>query len=321
MRSDLIPLAASLLRPLLPEPTAVAPDLRPLPGIRAVLFDVYGTLLVSEAGEPVESGRPRGEVAVCAAFEACGLPSCPMDKAAAIDLVLRRVVSAEKDRLRAAGSPHPEIDILAVWSRVLDLCRTEGLVPADAPEPDLERLALVHECTANPVWPMPGAAATLVGLRARGHVLGIVSNAQFYTPLILQALFGADLKALGFDDGCCAWSYRAGIGKPDPALFRLAARGLHKRHGIAPGEALFVGNHVEKDIAAAATAGFRTCLFAGDRRSLRLEAPSGIAVRPDAVVAGFDQIPGAVGETAAAEDAGRPGRLGAARGRSYASPP
>ncbi|MBU4460521.1 MAG: HAD family hydrolase [Verrucomicrobia bacterium] len=292
MRSDLIELAASLLRPLSPEPTAVAPDLRPLPGIRAVLFDVYGTLLVSEAGEPVECGRPHGDLAVCAAFEACGLSSCPTDKAAAVDLVLRRVVSAEKDRLRAAGSPHPEIDILAVWSRVLDLCRTEGLVSTDIPEPDLERLALVHECMANPVWPMPGAADTLAGLRARGFVLGIVSNAQFYTPLILQALFGADLKALGFDDGCCAWSYRAGIGKPDPALFRLAARGLLKRHGIAPGETLFVGNHIEKDVVAAAAASFVTCLFAGDARSLKMHAPPGIAVQPDAVVVRLDQIPG-----------------------------
>jgi putative hydrolase of the HAD superfamily len=306
MRSDLIQLAASLLRPLSPEPAAVAPDLRLLPGIRAVLFDVYGTLLVSEAGEPVECGRPHGDLAVCAAFEACGLPSCPTDKAAAIDLVLRRVVSAEKDRLRAAGSPHPEIDILAVWSRVLDLSRTEGLVSADTPEPDLERLALVHECMANPVWPMPGAADTLAGLRARGFVLGIVSNAQFYTPLILQALFGADLKALGFDDGCCAWSYRAGIGKPDPALFRLATDGLRTRHGLAPSEALFLGNHIEKDIAAAATAGFRTCLFAGDAHSLKIHAPPGIAARPDAVVTGFDQIPGVVGEPAKAEDAGRP---------------
>ncbi|OQW97662.1 MAG: hypothetical protein BWK77_01165 [Verrucomicrobia bacterium A1] len=306
MRSDLIQLSASRLRPLSPEPTAVAPDLRLLPGIRAVLFDVYGTLLVSEAGEPVECGRPNGDLAVCAAFEACGLAPCPLDTAAAIDRILCRAVSAEKDLRRAAGAPHPEIDILDVWARVLALCRMEGLVPAEAPEPDLARLALVHECVANPVWPMPGAADTLAGLRARGFVLGIVSNAQFYTPLILQALFGSDLTALGFDDGCCAWSYRAGIGKPDPALFRLAADGLRTRHGIAPGEALFVGNHVEKDIAAAAAAGFRTCLFAGDRRSLRLEAPSGIAARPDAVVTGFDQIPGVVGETAAAEDAGRP---------------
>lgn len=292
MRSDLIQLVTSLLRPLSPEPTDVEPALRPLPGIRAVLFDVYGTLLVSEAGEPVESGRPRGVLAIGAAFDSCGLPPRTMETAAAIDLILRRAVSTEKDARRAAGATHPEIDILDIWARTLALCRTEGLLPGDAPEPDLERLALVHECVANPVWPMPGAADTLAALRARGLVLGIVSNAQFYTPIVLEALFGAGGATLGCDDRCCAWSYRAGIAKPDRALFRLAADGLRSRHGIPPDATLFVGNHVEKDVAAASAAGFRACLFAGDRRSLRMSPPAGIAARPDAVVTRLDQIPG-----------------------------
>jgi putative hydrolase of the HAD superfamily len=263
-----------------------------LPGIRAVLFDVYGTLLVSAAGEPIEAGRSRGDVAVRAAFEACGFPLRSAGDAAGIDRTLRRAVSAEKRHRRAAGVPHPEIDILRTWAGVLALCRRRGLVPADAPDPDLEELALVHECLVNPVWPMPGAADAIATLRARGLVLGIVSNAQFYTPVILRALLGAGLKDLGFEDACSAWSYRAGIGKPDPALFRIATEGLRVRHGIAPGEALFVGNHMEKDVAAAAAAGFRTCLFAGDAGSLRMEVRAGPPARPDAVVTALDQIPG-----------------------------
>lgn len=292
MRSDLIQLAASLLRPLAPEATDIEPVLRLLPGIRAVLFDVYGTLLVSEAGDPVENGRPCGDVAVRAAFEACGLPLRSPDDAAAVDRMLRAAVVGEKQCRRAAGTFHPEIDILAIWAGVLDRCRAEGRLPADGPEADIEKLALVHECVANPVWPMPGAADTLAALRTRGLAMGIVSNAQFYTPLILQALFGADGKALGFDDGCSAWSFRAGIGKPDPALYRIAAGGLRARRGIAPAEALFVGNHMEKDVAAAAAAGFQTCLFAGDRSSLRLDVPPGMTARPDAIVVRLDQISG-----------------------------
>lgn len=292
MRSDLIQHAVSLLRPLAPEPAGVAPDLRPLDGIRAVLFDVYGTLLVSAAGEPVECGRPRGAEAVRAAFGACGPELRSPGDAAAVDRILHTAARKAKRRRRAAGVPHPEIDILAVWSEVLDRCRALGLTAGDSPGVDLEKLALVHECVVNPVWPMPGAAATLAGLRGRGLVLGIVSNAQFYTPVILCALFGADPADLGIDDGCSAWSYRAGIGKPDPALFGLAAGGLRARHGIAPGGALFVGNHMEKDVAAAAAAGFRTCLFAGDAGSLRTMVRSGVPVRPDAVVTALAQIPG-----------------------------
>jgi len=291
----LIQLAASLLRSLAPEPAGVAPDLRPLDGIRAVLFDVYGTLLISAAGEPIESGRPRGAEAVGAALDACGSALRSPPDAAEVDRILHGAVREAKRRRRAAGVPHPEIDILAVWSEVLDRCRASGLTAGDPSGVDLEKLALVHECVVNPVWLMPGAADTLAALRGRGRVLGIVSNAQFYTPVILHALLGADLGDLGVDDGCSAWSYRAGIGKPDPALFGLAAGGLRARHGIAPGDALFAGNHMAKDVAAAAAAGFRTCLFAGDAGSLRTKVRSGAPVRPDAVVTALDQVPGLLG--------------------------
>ena len=43
---DLVQRIRSLARPLAPLPTGVAPRLAPLPGIRAVLFDLYGTLFV-----------------------------------------------------------------------------------------------------------------------------------------------------------------------------------------------------------------------------------------------------------------------------------
>jgi len=292
VRSDLIQLAASFLRPLAPEPSGVAPDLRPLDGIRAVLFDVYGTLLVSAAGEPIEFGRPCGVEAVRAAVDACGVALRSPDDAAEVDRLLHKAVRDAKRRRRDAGVAHPEIDIVAIWAEVLDRSLERGFTAAGRSGVDLEKLALVHECVVNPVWRMPGAADALAVLRGRGLVLGIVSNAQFYTPVILRALLGTDLADLGVDDGCSAWSYRAGIGKPDPALFALAAGGLRVRHGIAPGDALFVGNHMEKDVTAAAAAGFRTCLFAGDARSLRLAVRSGAPARPDAVVAALDQIPG-----------------------------
>ena len=40
-----------LSRPLEPKPTALKPRLKRLEGIRAVLFDVYGTLVISASGD------------------------------------------------------------------------------------------------------------------------------------------------------------------------------------------------------------------------------------------------------------------------------
>ena len=49
-------------RPLEPVPTGVSPVLRELPAIRAVMFDIYGTLLISASGDidaDASSNRPR----------------------------------------------------------------------------------------------------------------------------------------------------------------------------------------------------------------------------------------------------------------------
>lgn len=50
-------------------------------------------------------------------------------------------------------------------------------------------------------------------------------------------------------------SGEVGLRKPDPALFRLALR----RAGVAPEDALFVGDHPYEDILGAQRAGLLTC--------------------------------------------------------------
>ena len=50
-REDLSKLIRGLSKPLEPRPTATPARVRPLGGIKAVLFDVYGTLLISGTGD------------------------------------------------------------------------------------------------------------------------------------------------------------------------------------------------------------------------------------------------------------------------------
>ena len=132
---------------------------------------------------------------------------------------------------------------------------------------------------------MPGAEETLGILRDRGIRLGLISNAQFFTPLLFEAFFGGTPEALGFDPELLIYSFELGEGKPSPALFAPAVRRLLAL-GIKPENALYVGNDMLNDIFAAARAGFKTALFAGDRRSLRLrEGDSRLqGVRPDRVI-------------------------------------
>ena len=112
------------------------------------------------------------------------------------------------------------------------------------------------------------AQEVLEGLNQRRFALGIVSNAQFYTPLLFKALLGRPLEDFGFEDARCIWSYFEREGKPSQNLYRKLKDKL-AMEGIAPGETLYVGNDIRNDIWPAGALGFRTGLFAGDERSLR----------------------------------------------------
>jgi putative hydrolase of the HAD superfamily len=126
-------------------------------------------------------------------------------------------------------------------------------------------------------------------------ILGLISNAQFFTPLLFEAFFGAPPEGLGFDAELLAYSYKLGEAKPSPALFAPATRRLAAL-GLKPENALYIGNDMLNDIFAAARAGFKTALFAGDPRSLRLreEDPRIRGLMPDRVVRGLGEVAGVI---------------------------
>ena len=115
--------------------------------------------------------------------------------------------------------------------------------------------------------------------------MGIISNAQFYTPELLPAFLGTQSEAWGLDPALEFYSYQHGLAKPGQALFRLAAEELMRR-GIEPRGAVYVGNDMLNDVLPARQVGFRTALFAGDARSLRRRGddPRLEGIRPDLVL-------------------------------------
>jgi len=276
-----------------PLPTGEVPVAKRLPGIRAVLFDVYGTLLVSGSGEV---GTALAETPAFALRDALGeaLVEGDLHQAALTGAeILSAEISAEHDRLRLVQVDHPEVDIREIWSAVLAKLHGLGLVSGPVSVEGIERLAVEYELRVNPVWPMPGGDACLAALRQRGMLLGIVSNAQFYTPLTLEALWGRSPIESGFAPDLCVWSFQLRRAKPSRVLFDAALGVLRSAYGLTPGECLYVGNDMLNDVAAAQPSGCRTALFAGDRRSLRRRAddPRCRGVEPDAVVTTLAEIP------------------------------
>lgn len=276
--------------PLEPLPTGYPARLNPIAGMRAVIFDIYGTLVISGSGDVGTSDENLRSEALRPALRAVGLELAELPEQEPVALVrrLHAVIGEHHERSRERGIAYPEVDIMAVWQQWLCV---EGQGSIAARVGLVQRLAAEFEARANPSWPMPGAVESLRRIAAAGLPMGIVSNAQFFTLEMLHAAFGGGLQEFGFDMDLSIFSFRYGHAKPASKLFDVLISALAWR-GIAPTEALYVGNDMLNDIAAASQAGLRTALFAGDRRSLRLrEGDSRVAgCSPDVVLSDLTEL-------------------------------
>lgn len=285
-RADLVDRIRRLSRPLEPRPTDTRaagawPD-----NLRAVLFDVYGTLFISGAGDiGIEES---GSAALYAEAAAAAGLALSTTVATQLGTAFRDEIARHHAARRADGIACPEVDVRHVWRAVLEQAGGAGRLTDEA----VLRFAVEVECRINPVWPMPGALEALQKLRARGLQLGIVSNAQCFTPLLFDALLGVRFDLAGFNPRYCIWSWQEGEAKPSPRLLHKALTALKKEHGIGPQEVAFVGNDMLKDIHPATRAGCATALFAGDARSLRLrrDDPRCAKIRPTRVVTQLDRL-------------------------------
>jgi putative hydrolase of the HAD superfamily len=258
----------------------------PLRGIRAVIFDIYGTLFTSAAGD-IGSDGGHGRGALDALAREC-LPGCGGGELAAY---FRGEVRRTHARLYPR-TPYPEVRVEEIWASLF----TGPLARYGAAGLDPEEFALRYELAVNPVFPKPGIPGLFEKLKNFGMILGIISNAQFFTPLLFEVFFDKPPEALGFDPRLLIYSFEMGEAKPSPALFKKAADHLGSR-GISPDTVLFVGNDMLKDIYGAASAGFKTALFAGDGRSLRLREGDPLTEKllPDGIIRCLSDIPAMTG--------------------------
>jgi len=203
--------------------------------LRAVLFDVGDTLWHAPAPpEPPVFRRMAAERA--ASFLAgCGI-ACP-DPAA----LARAVWDAMEDAMRIArASDRREPDYRAL---ARDTAAAAGVAMNVEQAGELLDAIYVSGPEGGKLA-YPDARSTLLELRSRGFRLGIVTNRAFGGERFRQ-----DLRELGLDIGWDSVSVSVEVGflKPHAALFEHALAAL----GIAPSDALMVGNSLLEDVAGA----------------------------------------------------------------------
>jgi len=228
--------------------------------IRALLFDLWGTLIEDSGRE-----EPRSRTRARLATEALAGAGHPYPEGAV--MLALQAFNREHGALHAQGRDLAPPERLELVLRLLDRRLPERL------SPDGRRAveeALTGAIRMHPPLPAPGARDTLAEARGRGLALGLVSNTGISPGYVLRELL-ADfgllpyLQTLTFSDEAC-------LVKPAPEMFRCTLEVL----GMAPPQAVFIGDVPHTDIAGALAVGMWAVQI-GDQRADGVEPHARIA--------------------------------------------
>lgn len=211
--------------------------------IRAVIFDVYGTLL--QVGPP-----PSNADKLWIGLFKDTFHKPPLLSRLEFSLACQRAIGLRHHAAHARGIPHPEILWPAIVAEVLP-----GFAKLDA----ATRTTFIYRQIqiGRSLRLMTGAGALLRWLHDKGITLGIASNAQAYTRRELETAFQGSGGALTlFQSDLCIWSFEHGFSKPDPHVFQLLRTRLEAR-GIAAAETIMVGDRLDNDVEPAVRHGLR----------------------------------------------------------------
>lgn len=232
-------------------------------GIKAVLVDLFGTLLVSGTGDGDISGIHDNHYPVAPILDKLGCEVLFDRFDDRITEILYRTIK----EMRHNNSPCREIEIRSVWKETLDHLIADRLIAWKYNDSDIEKLSVYYDMTINPVWPMPGAKDFLVNLVKKDYHIGSVVNGAFYVPWIIEFFFGTRDPDGLFESALFYLSSQTGLLKPSRELYAQIAQRAKKELNLDPEQILVVGNDYVNDIAPASDQGFRTAVFCGDSRS------------------------------------------------------
>jgi len=205
---------------------------------RAVLFDLFDTLVIFDRDRLPEL-RVNGKVIRSTAgklYEAFHPFAPGVELGGFVDALMWSWQEAE--RLR--NEDHREVPAAA---RLGILVRRLGLDASALPRDAIAVLLATHMRELSKAVVFPGHHADLLRRLRERHSLAVVSNFD-YTPTARRILEREGIADL-FDT--VVVSDEVGWRKPKPVIFELALRRL----GIGAGEALFVGDRADVDVAGA----------------------------------------------------------------------
>jgi putative hydrolase of the HAD superfamily len=213
--------------------------------LRAALFDMGDTIV--DLGEGRGSYEERVMLRVARVFDALAARGVSLP---ARETFCRLLASDSEAQYQAALSAQIGVAAPAVMRQFL---QSQGL-PADD---EVVEAAAEAYCRGGPELVAPlrlGAVETLTALKARGLLLGALSNTiqpgRFLTTNM--ARWGLDQL---FD--VRVYSSDVGVTKPHPKIFRVALEEL----GVAAQDAVYIGDRLVPDVGGAQAVGMKAILI------------------------------------------------------------
>jgi FMN phosphatase YigB (HAD superfamily) len=294
--------------PTIERPKAV-PHLLRLPDIKAVTWNVYGTLLAITGGalcfeHPQKFMMDLALEKTIQEFKMWNAmtrtPGQPAE-------YLGPLYSMQLHQMKAVpggGERHPEVSVDTVWEALVKkLLQKDYKLDAGfygSLNEFSRKVAYFFQASLQGTVCYPGAADALRAVKGRGLVQGLLGEGQCFTTGQLQrCLAKQDAKASVdelIDAKLCVLSYSVKARPPSEKPFRQMLTALAER-GIKPEQVLHISSRVSTDIVPARRLRMRTGLFAGDKASLeasgsQFDRPQS---RPDVLLTELNQIAEIIG--------------------------
>ena len=293
--------------PPAPKPVKAKPFSKPIPGIRAVMWDIYGTLLQVVDGCMDFDPKPeiRLEVALEKTIREFNMwNSMTRKPGAPWEYMLsqyRDVLGDERLRggsgLRRGDVAH--VSLGSVWQGLIERLQQKeyeyDVLTFGPLHLFAEKVAYFFHSSLQGTAAYANAVKTIRLLAQGGIAQGFIADAQPFTLLQLARSLSAQGKMPSlnkvFQPELLTFSFAVGARKPSLGLFEAAIERLEEQ-GIAPDQVLYVCSRIPDDLAVAKKAGFRTALFAGDVASLNApkELLTDTDTKPDRLVVDLEQI-------------------------------
>ena len=213
--------------------------------LKAVTFDFWSTLVDGNITPERTAARlARLHAAIVGAGHACTADELKTG----FERAFERITSEARDTLRDVGPP-------GRWAVLaLELGIPEGLIPYEVVEHAYE------DITLEPLPdPMPHVHVAVEAMKAAGYQLAVICNTGMAGGRVLREVLRRHGLLHFFE--VTVFSNEFGIAKPHPSIFEHTLSALG---GIAPSQALHVGDLEELDVEGARRAGVFSARYVPD---------------------------------------------------------